>query len=321
MTLREDWLAFYGADVGYSEQEPRRSCVTVATNQLLMERHPRFRGFLSDLERETQARLTEPTSFAEQEEVTIPVVVHVLWNDPGENISDGQIASQIDVLNEDFAAVNGDRDKIPTVWAGLSQDSGIRFKLAGRDPSGTPHSGITRTKTDATAFRSDDSMKFSPAGADAWDPDRYLNIWVCNLTDYLGYAQFPGGPPSTDGVVIRHSCFGRSGTATAPFDLGRTATHEVGHWLNLRHIWGDTEDCSGSDFVDDTPKQRLPNYDVPTYPSISCGNAPHGDMFVNYMDYVNDAAMHMFTAGQVVRMRTALYSIRAGLLDSPALAQ
>jgi hypothetical protein len=122
-------------------------------------------------------------------------------------------------------------------------------------------------------------------------------------------------------VVIRHSCFGRSGTATAPFDLGRTATHEVGHWLNLRHIWGDTEDCSGSDFVDDTPKQRLPNYDVPTYPSISCGNAPHGDMFVNYMDYVNDAAMHMFTAGQVVRMRTALYSIRAGLLDSPALAQ
>src|SRR5690606_13088965 len=130
----------------------------------------------------------------------------------------------------------------------------------------------------------------------------------------LGYAQFPGGPAETDGVVILHSAFGTTGTATAPFDLGRTTTHEIGHWLNLRHIWGDDgTGCAGSDFVADTPNQGGPNYGKPTFPQISCGNGPNGDMFVNFMDYVDDAAMVMFTAEQTVRMQAALDSNRSTL--------
>jgi pregnancy-associated plasma protein-A len=122
----------------------------------------------------------------------------------------------------------------------------------------------------------------------------------------LGYAQFPGGPKSTDGVVINYRAFGTMGTAQSPFNKGRTATHEVGHYFNLRHIWGDTEDCTGSDLVADTPNSAGPNFGKPTFPKVSCSNGPSGDMFVNYMDYVDDPAMFMFTPQQVSRMRTAL---------------
>jgi len=137
-------------------------------------------------------------------------------------------------------------------------------------------------------------------------------MWVCSLGGgLLGYAQFPGGPSRTDGIVILNRAFGTAGTATAPFHLGRTATHEVGHWLNLRHIWGDTEDCSGTDFVADTPNAQHPNYGKPRFPHVSCQNGPNGDMFMNYMDYVDDDAMFMFTAQQVVRMQASLDGPRA----------
>jgi hypothetical protein len=132
----------------------------------------------------------------------------------------------------------------------------------------------------------------------------------------LGYAQFPGGPKATDGVVILNTAFGTEGTATAPFNLGRTVTHEVGHWLNLRHIWGDTLDCSGGDRVADTPNCAGPNFGQPKFPTVSCGNAPHGDMFMNYMDYVDDAAMFMFTAGQVSRMSACLAGPRKSLVGA-----
>jgi hypothetical protein len=315
MSLQDEWLNSYGPMM-FAEQ-PRRSCSTMAINQSLMEFHPAFRRLLSELERETSARLAAPVAFAVPELVTIPVVVHVLWHDPQQDISDAQVASQITVLNADYAASNLDRVQIPAVWAGLSMDSGIRFALANRDPNGNPHSGITRTQVAVPTFAADDSMKSAIlGGVDAWPADRYLNVWVCNLKSILGYAQFPGGPPATDGVVIGYRCFGTNGTAVFPFDGGRTTTHEVGHWLNLRHIWGDTEDCSGSDFVSDTPPQRLPNYDVPNFPTLSCTNGPNGDMFMNYMDYVDDRAMVMFTSGQVARMRAALETIRVGLVAS-----
>ena len=145
------------------------------------------------------------------------------------------------------------------------------------------------------------------------DPDKNLNLWVCALSNgILGYAQFPGGPAATDGVVIDYRAFGTTGTAAAPFDLGRTATHEIGHF-NLRHIWADTEDCSGSDYAADTPNAAGPNYGTPKFPHVSCGNGPNGDMFMNCMDYVDHDAMFVFTAQQVVRMRTALDEARPGL--------
>lgn len=315
MTLNETWLQSYANANVFAEEAPHRTCTTAAFNQTLMERYPVFRSILGELEHDTRRRLAEPSTFAEEDPITIPVVVHVVHNLPAENISDAQIATQIAVLNADFGATNPDRTRIPPVWTGLSHDSGIRFQLASKDPDGAVTSGIVRVRTQVAEFDTGDRMKrASTGGSTAWPADSYLNIWVCNLGDgVLGYAQFPGGPPNTDGVVIGYKWFGTTGAATAPFNCGRTATHEVGHWLNLRHIWGDTEDCTGSDMVADTPTQQLPNYSAPAFPSISCGNGPNGDMFMNYMDYVEDADMFMFTSGQTARMRATLSSIRSGL--------
>jgi len=237
----------------------------------------------------------------------IPVVCHVVYKTSSGNISVAQIKSQMSVLNKDFRAKNTDANKVPGVWRGLVADAGVRFVLASRDPRGNPTSGITRTKTTRPSFSDDDSVKSTAAGGiNPWPANKYLNIWVCHLVLWLGYAQFPGGPAKTDGVVILHTAFGTRGTATAPFNKGRTATHEIGHWLNLRHIWGDTEDCSGGDFIADTPNAEGPNYGKPSFPHISCKNGPNGDMFMNYMDYVDDDAMFMFTTQQVARMRAAL---------------
>ncbi len=239
----------------------------------------------------------------------IPVVVHVVWNTPEQNISDAQINSQIDVLNRDFRRTNPDVAGTPAPFMPLTTDARIEFFLADTDPNGAPTSGITRHQTTTTAFSTNDAVKAEASGgANPWPADKYLNIWVCQLSGgLLGYAQFPGGPAATDGVVILHTGFGTGGTAAAPFNLGRTATHEIGHWLNLNHIWGDDgTGCSGTDNVDDTPNQGGPNYETPTFPHVSCSNGPNGDMFMNYMDYVDDRAMFMFTAGQVARMQACL---------------
>ena len=239
----------------------------------------------------------------------IPVVVHVVSKTSAQNISDAQIESQIEVLNRDFRRNNPDTASTPAAFAPLIADARVEFELATTDPAGNPTNGITRTTTTVDAFVDDDRVKAAATGgADAWATDRFLNIWVCQLgNSLLGYAQFPGGPANTDGVVILHSAFGTTGTAAAPFDLGRTTTHEIGHWLNLRHIWGDDgTGCSGTDFVADTPNAAGPNYGAPTFPSVTCSNGPNGDLFMNYMDYVDDVAMFMFTTDQVTRMQACL---------------
>ncbi|MFG0215609.1 zinc metalloprotease [Brevibacillus porteri] len=253
----------------------------------------------------------------ERDVVTIPVVVHVVWNTSDQNISDQQIHSQIDVLNRDFRKRNPDVSQVPPVWQGIVGDARVQFKLADKDPNGDSTTGITRTKTDQTSFTDDDRVKSSATGGiDAWPADRYLNLWVCRLSGgLLGYAQFPGGSPATDGVVITYTAFGTVGTAKPPFNLGRTATHEIGHWLDLRHIWGDDgEACTGSDEVDDTPNQAGSNRGCPTFPHISCNNGPDGDMFMNYMDYVDDPCMVMFTDGQVARIDACLTGPRSSFL-------
>ena len=248
--------------------------------------------------------------------ITIPVVVHVVYNTSAENISDAQILSQITVLNEDFRRMNSDADN---VWP-QAADSQIEFCLASVDPSGNATSGITRTSTSKTSFGTNDQMKFnSSGGKDAWPASKYLNLWVCDISGgILGYAQFPGGSASTDGVVIDYQYMGTIGTASYPFDLGRTATHEIGHWLNLRHIWGDGG-CSVDDFVTDTPTSDAANYGC-AIGHVSCGTA---DMVQNYMDYSDDACMNLFTAGQNTRMR-ALFDVggaRVSLLTSNGCGQ
>ena len=244
----------------------------------------------------------------------IPVVVHVVHKTAAQNISDAQINSQIQVLNRDFRKTNTDIGTVPAAFQPLAADAQIEFALATTDPDGNPTNGIVRVATTANNFTDDDKVKSaSTGGSDAWPADRYLNIWVCQLTPWLGYAQFPGGSAATDGVVVLHSAFGTSGTANAPFDLGRTTTHEVGHWLNLRHIWGNVIGCTGNDLVADTPVQSGPNFGCPTFPSVTCNNGPNGDMFMNYMDYTDDACMVMFSAGQVARMDACLDGDRPGL--------
>ncbi len=280
----------------------------------LLESDPQFRLRQADLERKVHSRLAAGTS-VRQAVTTVPVVVHVVYKTADEKITAAQVKSQIASLNKDYRATNPDKSKVPSVWQGLVTDARVQFALANRGPAGKKTSGILYVRTTQASFPDDDSVKAKAAGgSDGWPSARYLNVWVCSLDGgLLGYAQFPGGPSRTDGVVIHNRAFGTTGTATAPFHLGRTATHEVGHWLNLRHVWGDTEDCSGTDFVADTPNAQHPNYGNPRFPHVSCQNGPNGDMFMNYMDYVDDDAMLMFTAQQVVRMQASLDGPRANI--------
>jgi hypothetical protein len=263
--------------------------------------------------------------------IVIPVVVHVVYKAGVENISDAQIQSQIDVLNADFRRTNADRTNVPAAFQGVAADMEIQFQMATRDPNGNATNGITRTLTTRNFFEyggSDVNGVFvkqaSQGGKDAWNPSQYLNMWVCNFggasADLLGYATFPTDAGTfKDGVVMGYKFFGVNPTLGGVFGYGRTATHEVGHWLNLRHIWGDAN-C-GNDLVSDTPTQQTSNGGCPTFPKRTCGNTTNGDMFMNYMDYVNDQCMNMFTLGQKARAQAlfAAGGARVSLLTSPAL--
>jgi hypothetical protein len=284
----------------------RRSCGAMATHMILLERNPSFRAAQQRLEGAISRRRSLGLDLARAKVVGIKTVVNIVYKTDEQNISDAQIKSQFKAMNKDFRATNPDRNGTPQPWKGLIADSRIYFKLT----------KVTRTKTSKTGFSYDDGVKKASTGGIApYEPKTHLNVWVCALTGgLLGYAQFPGGPPSTDGVVINYLAFGTSGTAQAPFHKGRTVTHEIGHYLNLRHIWGDTPDCSGSDMVADTPNCEGPNFGEPAFPKVSCNNGPNGDMFMNYMDYTDDLGMFMFTSEQVLRMRTALETTRSGLL-------
>lgn len=238
--------------------------------------------------------------------ITIPVVVHVLWNHSYDNISDEQINSQITVLNNDYQLNNSDANICPDRFKPLQANCQIEFCLASNDPNGNPTTGIERKHTDRTSFdRFDDDPKFiSSDGLDIWDRNQYLNLWVVPEIDgAFGYSQFPGGDAETDGVVIGQNAFGVAGIGTAT-TLGRTATHEVGHWLNLKHNFDFF--CIGLDGVDDTPLQgssyinQCPS-DMGVRSTCSF-NGSNGDMYMNYMSYTDDACMNMFTNGQKERM-------------------
>jgi hypothetical protein len=297
---------------GISSSFAQRKCGTMDYLQYQIERDSSIQGLLQ----KTATRLSEAPPLTSRtigpdEVLLIPLVVHVVYHGPAENISEAQIRSQLTVLNEDYRRLNVDKKNTPAVFASVATDPHIQFRLA----------GITRTHTKKTSFSYNDDVKYtSKGGIDAWDAEKYLNIWVCNLGDnLLGYAQFPGLSPLTDGVVIKNTAFGNTGTAAAPYDKGRTATHEIGHWLNLFHIWGDRTDCKGTDHVDDTPLQGASNSGCPAFPHISCNNSPNGDMFMNYMDYTDDACMNLFTKSQQKRMQAVLSTIKPKIADAPGL--
>jgi len=252
----------------------------------------------------------------DDEVIRIPVVVHVIYSDDTYNISPEKIYSQIAVLNEDFNKLNPDHTKTPEEFSDLVADVGIEFHLATTDPSGQPTDGITRTYSEIDGW-SGRSVTDVPVedlalyhtdqgGHDAWPSDRYLNIWVSEMSNRLGdvglpgYAQFPGGDARIDGVVIDPRVFGTLAPLVESQSLGRTATHEIGHWLNLLHIYAGNDSCDSSDLVDDTPSARSQYGGTPSYPQTSCGST---DITMNFMDYVDDDAMYMFTHGQKMRMR------------------
>lgn len=297
----------------------QRVCASHDVLEEQLMNNPILREKMEEIERHTEDFINTPPGVRERVQVTIPVVVNVVWNTASENISDAQIQSQINVLNQDFRATNADRTNTPAIFSSLIADFEINFCLATQDPSGNATTGIRRQQTSTTAFSSNDAVKFTAQGGlDAWDRNKYLNLWVCDLSGgLLGYAQFPGGAAATDGVVCDYLYFGTVGVATAPFNKGRTATHEIGHWLNLRHIWGDAN-C-GSDLVSDTPTHNTSNAGCPTYPHLSTCSGTPVEMTMNYMDYTDDACMYMFTAGQKARAQ-ALFATggsRVSLLTSP----
>ncbi|MFV8269614.1 zinc metalloprotease [Flavobacterium sp. GT2N3] len=230
--------------------------------------------------------------------VEIPVVVNVLYRTTAENISLTQIQSQIDVLNKDFNAANSDYNNVPSLFSGVKANVGISFVL----------DQVIRKSTTTTSWGTTDAMKKTTSGGLApTSPTTKLNLWICTIGGgILGYAQFPGGSSSTDGVAIDSKYVGTTGSATYPYNLGRTATHEVGHWMNLRHIWGDA--TCGSDLVSDTPTHNTANYGVPAYPHYSTCSGTPVEMTMNYMDYTDDRGMYMFSNGQKSRMAALFVS-------------
>ncbi|MBO6200148.1 MAG: zinc-dependent metalloprotease [Chryseobacterium sp.] len=268
--------------------------------------------------------------------VTIPVVVHVLYKNGTQNISDAQIASQLAVLNADFRKLNADFNTVvPAAFKPVGADLELAFCLATKKADGSSTSGIER-KSVSNSFVFGNSY-YKSSGLAAWDPTKYLNIWVGKfdgVDEYgdpwegtLGFAYLPdaAGLPY-DGLCIGYDVFGTTGTATAPFNKGRTGTHEIGHYFGLNHIWGDVEDscgtAAGNDGCADTPATKEPYYGSPTFPTnlYACATTANGSMFMNYMDYVNDNKMAMFTNNQKTITQNTMAGPRASLLNSNACA-
>ena len=322
-------LFVFSVLTGFAQVPPHRTCGTMDHHNYLMQTRSNYATDYSQynqmLDQYIQNNQAALNTAARTANITIPVVIHILYNTSTQNISDAQATSQFAVLNNDFQRLNADKVNTPSTFTSVAGGVGITFCLAQRDPNGNATTGIIHKSTTTTSFTTDDKIKSSSTGGDdPWDVTRYINIWIGNISGgILGYGEFPTNTLSnTYGLVLNYTATGTMGTAGAPYNLGRTGTHEFGHCFNLRHIWGDGgAQCAASDGITDTPPQQggtaAPagcNYGVPTYPwqpntctrpdgigGASVTNV-NGDMFMNYMDYTDDAAMNMFTQQQCVRM-------------------
>ncbi len=308
-------ILFFALSVAVFAQE--RSCGSMEILEQQLQQDPGMAARMEAIERHTQQFQHEHAhDGSDRVVITIPVVFHIVHNGDalgsGENISDALVQAQLNQLNQDFALTNSDANLIPALFQPVAANTEIQFCLAQRTPAGAATNGINRVnggQASWTVNQIDGSLKASTV----WDRNQYLNIWSVVFgggdAGLLGYAQFPGGSASTDGVVCLWSSIGSVASpnpAGGVYARGRTATHEVGHWLNLRHIWGDAN-C-GNDQVADTPVHNTSNGGCPTYPHLSTCSGTPVEMTMNYMDYTYDACMYMFTAGQKTRMQAVLNS-------------
>jgi hypothetical protein len=246
----------------------------------------------------------------------VPVVVHIVFNTPEQNISDEQIYSQLQALNHDFNRTNPDSVQTIPAFSSVTAHCNIRFLLTSYDESGNPSSGIVRIQTQHGPFSNADIHFTNRGGSDAWNTERFFNIWVADLADgVFGFSTHPNLSPGEDGIVIDYSYFGTVGTVATPYDRGRTTTHEAGHWLGLKHLWGDAGACITDDGIDDTPTQSGPSVACDLN-RLSCGNL---NMVQNFMDLSDDRCMNFFTRGQRAVMRQSLLTQRQELLQSGEL--
>ena len=287
-----------------AKQTSEAPCATMDVLEENVRSNPEIRERMNAIENHTKEYLANKDKNQRKlvnGKIVIPVVFHVIYKSASENLSLATLQGQVDALNEDFNLQNPGRSTIPSAFAGVEANVGISFEI---------QQVIRVQNSKKRSWRPNDDMKqSSKGGSDVVNPQEYLNIWVVNSMPYrggqiLGYAQFPGGSWTTDGIVLASSFVG---------DSQRTATHEVGHWLNLRHIWGDGG-CGVDDFVADTPESDAPNRGCPTYPDVSCGSA---DMTMNFMDYTSDSCLNLFTVGQKSRMDAVFASggFRASMAD------
>jgi PKD repeat protein len=314
-------------NIFFAKAQNIKRCYTEEHYQEQLALHPELEKKREDFQNGINAIMAQQAAnkFSGSQQLftyVVPVVVHVIHQYGSENISDAQIEDQIRILNEDFQRTNSDSVNTPLGFRPNVGRMSIEFRLARKDPNGNCTNGIIRVVNSLTNGTSSFVNRDDVKSLSYWNANKYLNIWIVkNITPQtagqtiLGYAQFPGlGALSTEGLVLRSNATGSIGTAVGTnTNKGRTATHEIGHCLGLRHIWGDDfGTCTGSDMINDTPNQADENYNCPTFPQISCSNGPNGDMFMNYMDYVDDACMNMFSAGQVNVMNAVMNGTTGG---------
>lgn len=271
-----------------------RKCASQEILEIELKENPDLALKIEEIEEFTKSAINLDIKDITKFKIRIPIIVNVLYRTPAENISLAQIYSQINVLNQNYNGTNPEFNQVPGIFSGVKASVDIVFYVE----------KVIRRQTTRTswAFRNEEMKKPEFGGIAPTSPENRLNLWVCTLEGgILGYAKAPGTALELDGVVLDSKYIGTNGRATAPFNKGRTATHEIGHWLNIRHIWGDR--TCGNDFVSDTPSHNAPNYGSPIFPHYStCPGTPI-EMTMNFMDYTDDASMYMFTYGQRDRMR------------------